>query len=59
MGAGRFADGRHAPDDSFDRAPVQWAMRIRQQRFTGYFHVISIPKKCMKTSRFGLFLGFC
>jgi 1,4-dihydroxy-2-naphthoyl-CoA synthase len=25
----------------------------------GYFHVTSIPKKCMKTSRFGLFFGFC
>lgn len=25
----------------------------------GYFHVISMPKKCRKTSRFGLFLGFC
>ena len=24
-----------------------------------YFHVTSMPKKCMKTSRFGLFLGFC
>jgi hypothetical protein len=24
-----------------------------------YFHVTSIPKKCMKTSRFGLFFGFC
>jgi hypothetical protein len=25
----------------------------------GYFQVTSIPKKCMKTSRFGLFFGFC
>jgi hypothetical protein len=25
----------------------------------GYFHVTSIPKKCRKTSRFGLFFGFC
>ena len=25
----------------------------------GYFHVTSIPKKCMNTSRFGLFFGFC
>ena len=24
-----------------------------------YFHVTSIPKKCMKTARFGLFFGFC
>jgi hypothetical protein len=25
----------------------------------GYFHVTSIPNKCMETSRFGLFFGFC
>ena len=25
----------------------------------GYFQVTSMPKKCMKTSRFGLFFGFC
>lgn len=24
-----------------------------------HFQVTSIPKKCMKTSRFGLFFGFC
>ena len=24
-----------------------------------YFQVTSMPKKCMNTSRFGLFFGFC
>ena len=33
-------------------ARVVWPAR-------GYFHVTSIPKKCMNTSRFGLFFGFC
>ena len=31
----------------------------RQDRAPHYFQVTSMPKKCMKTWRFGLFFGFC
>jgi hypothetical protein len=32
---------------------------LRPGEHAGYFQVTSMPKKCMKTSRLGLFLGFC
>ena len=32
---------------------------LSPQLVAGYFQVTSIPKKCMNTSRFGLFFGFC
>jgi hypothetical protein len=37
-------------------APRTWK---REQLLAAYFQVTSIPKKCMNTSRAGVFFAFC
>ena len=38
---------------------LQRARSSRPLENADYFHVISIPKKCTNTCRFGRFFGFC
>ena len=56
------AIGTARPMTPMTRSPTAhttWCSRRPSWACPRYFHVTSIPKKCMKTSRFGLFFGFC